>query len=448
MEKNRCKPEPEKVAVKNLLETWPTHEQLWEALCLPFPRCWVGLHILAAKLLGYDLVKRLSLKTDIDLFGGPLEVNVPKEEQRERLRELHEKYDRGGYVRQYDQVKQKYIERKFPSCPDDFFSHLLYLQLVHEGRLKWPPHLKEISALQVKRTGVELRKHYEGEPGAVLRPTLQNELRKFRCQGIKTAKMGFDRLAALFLLLGEPMPGLGFQVWNRGATVAALGMDEAENYFEPFFSPADPFARAYLAWGGVAGRDRTEAGGAGMKIFGPLQNSRLEEPSVKEARSTMVVNLEKIFSEAPRPTFSPVYLLTCEDKDKAKAKGQHCGRLFISYLNRARHCPQCLRKILPGVLNELKAALQQTYGPRFVKLILFGSWARGDEEQSSDVDLLLVLRSVSSNSAEIDRISKISSPVSLEYDLVFSVLPADHGDYEKEPSSAFFASVKKEGKTI
>lgn len=430
------KAEPEKEAVKNLLETWPTHQRLWESLSIPFPFCWVGLQIPTARLLDYDLAKRLKLETDIDLLGGALELNVTVEEWRERLKQLHQKYGREGYVRQLDQVTGEYIERKLSSSPEQFSCHLSH-QLVYEGRMKWPPELKEIGALQAKRTGVYSR----GGDGVVLRPTLQNEIVKLRGQAKKTPKMGFDRVVLLLILLGQPMPGKGFEAWTEGAAVAWDGLEKAKESFEPLFSPEDPFARAYLPWGGIAGWKRTEAGAVHVSMSGSPQNPRLEEPSVKEVRSAMVANLEKIFSETPRPTFSPVYLLCCQSRN--------CGDLFISYMYGTGYCPECMKKeILPRALKELKAALRQAYGERFVKLILFGSWARGEEVQGSDVDLLLVLHDVSSNFAELGCISQISSPVSLKYDLLFSVRPVDLEAYQRRPGSAFLASVQKEGLTV
>ena len=45
------------------------------------------------------------------------------------------------------------------------------------------------------------------------------------------------------------------------------------------------------------------------------------------------------------------------------------------------------------LLNELKRDLQELYGDRLVKLILFGSHARGEANLDSDIDLLAVLKS-------------------------------------------------------
>jgi predicted nucleotidyltransferase len=46
---------------------------------------------------------------------------------------------------------------------------------------------------------------------------------------------------------------------------------------------------------------------------------------------------------------------------------------------------------LDMVLREYRARLEQIYGPRLVRLVLFGSRARGDAEPDSDIDVMIVL---------------------------------------------------------
>ncbi len=48
--------------------------------------------------------------------------------------------------------------------------------------------------------------------------------------------------------------------------------------------------------------------------------------------------------------------------------------------------------IIHQVANEYKASLQNLYGNELVELVLFGSYARGDYHEESDVDFTVVLR--------------------------------------------------------
>ncbi|MBL0062906.1 MAG: nucleotidyltransferase domain-containing protein [bacterium] len=47
---------------------------------------------------------------------------------------------------------------------------------------------------------------------------------------------------------------------------------------------------------------------------------------------------------------------------------------------------------LKPILDELREALAAHYGERLSKLVLFGSQARGDAEEDSDIDVLVVLK--------------------------------------------------------
>ena len=71
------------------------------------------------------------------------------------------------------------------------------------------------------------------------------------------------------------------------------------------------------------------------------------------------------------------------------------------------------------ILKELKGKIKEAIKDKFVALILYGSYARGDYEFGSDIDVLLVVRE-SLTSFEKDRISKISSDLNLKYDIVIT----------------------------
>jgi uncharacterized protein len=49
-----------------------------------------------------------------------------------------------------------------------------------------------------------------------------------------------------------------------------------------------------------------------------------------------------------------------------------------------------MEKIVEQIAKEYKAALQELYGNDLAELVLFGSYARGDQHDESDVDFAVV----------------------------------------------------------
>ena len=82
-------------------------------------------------------------------------------------------------------------------------------------------------------------------------------------------------------------------------------------------------------------------------------------------------------------------------------------------------------KRLRAVLTETRDSLRQIYQHRLKELILFGSHARGEQAQYSDIDLILLLEGVEDESRERERYLPAISDISLKYDTVVSIIPFD-----------------------
>jgi len=72
------------------------------------------------------------------------------------------------------------------------------------------------------------------------------------------------------------------------------------------------------------------------------------------------------------------------------------------------------------LLNELRTGLQALYGDRLKGLYLYGSYARGEADPESDLDVLVVLDGYDRYSAEIERTSQLGARLSLEYGVSIS----------------------------
>jgi predicted nucleotidyltransferase len=92
---------------------------------------------------------------------------------------------------------------------------------------------------------------------------------------------------------------------------------------------------------------------------------------------------------------------------------------------------------------EARVGLRDLYGERFRRLLLYGSYARGDAREGSDVDLLLVLSGPVNPAREILHLQDVKWPLALEYDAVLSVLPVSAEAFERA-ETLFLKTVLKD----
>lgn len=96
------------------------------------------------------------------------------------------------------------------------------------------------------------------------------------------------------------------------------------------------------------------------------------------------------------------------------------------------------------ILLELRRQLEQLYGSRLRRLVLYGSQARGSATADSDIDVLVVLKGPVEPAVEVHRTSHIVSQLSLEHDVVIVCVFVDEYDLENE-QSMFMANIRREG---
>src|SRR5208337_466890 len=99
---------------------------------------------------------------------------------------------------------------------------------------------------------------------------------------------------------------------------------------------------------------------------------------------------------------------------------------------------------LRSLLAELRSRFEGLYGPRLVRLMLFGSQARGDAEPGSDIDVLVVLEGPVRPGEEIARTGEIASGMSLENNVVISCTFISANRFERE-ESPLMINVRREG---
>jgi len=79
-----------------------------------------------------------------------------------------------------------------------------------------------------------------------------------------------------------------------------------------------------------------------------------------------------------------------------------------------------MTKRVKSLITKLKNGLTGLYGSRLKAVILFGSYARGDYNRNSDLDVLIVLDAYQSRWDELVRSAQLASDLSLEYDITIS----------------------------
>jgi uncharacterized protein (DUF433 family) len=145
------------------------------------------------------------------------------------------------------------------------------------------------------------------------------------------------------------------------------------------------------------------------------------KPVIAGTRITVELILEKLKAGESISQIKKLYPLLTEDKIKATLLWE-----------------------LKTILSEVKQELKKLYKDDLIDIILYGSYARGDYNENSDVDLLVVLKSIETAGKETDKIVDAIYDISLKYNTLISVVPVSFDDY-KSINSPLLLNVRQEG---
>lgn len=100
-------------------------------------------------------------------------------------------------------------------------------------------------------------------------------------------------------------------------------------------------------------------------------------------------------------------------------------------------------EILP-IMRQLRQELQEVYGARLKAVYLFGSHARGEAREDSDIDVAVVLEGATSFYTERSRCSELQARLSLENNCVLILLFMDADSFSRG-KYAIHRAVAREG---
>jgi predicted nucleotidyltransferase len=112
-----------------------------------------------------------------------------------------------------------------------------------------------------------------------------------------------------------------------------------------------------------------------------------------------------------------------------------------------RYIPCNMSDKVHEVLGVLRRRLEALYGERLLKVVLFGSQARGDARSDSDIDVAIVLRGDVDPNLEIDRVVPITAQLSLENDVLISCVYVFAVDYSAG-QSPLLLNLRRDGVTV
>jgi predicted nucleotidyltransferase len=103
-----------------------------------------------------------------------------------------------------------------------------------------------------------------------------------------------------------------------------------------------------------------------------------------------------------------------------------------------------MEQAVKAILAELKRRVEDLYGERLARVVLYGSQARGDAADGSDIDVLIVLQGETSPCEEIARTADLTAELSLRHNVVIVPAFVSEDRYQGE-QSPLLLNVRREG---
>ena len=110
----------------------------------------------------------------------------------------------------------------------------------------------------------------------------------------------------------------------------------------------------------------------------------------------------------------------------------------------------CTQAMLTEILNKIVTYSNDIFEDKLTDVILFGSYARGDFDEESDIDILVVANLPSEELQNYrDRLDSICGEMLFDYGVVVSIVEKDYDTYNRYANILpFYKNIAKEGVRI
>jgi predicted nucleotidyltransferase len=95
------------------------------------------------------------------------------------------------------------------------------------------------------------------------------------------------------------------------------------------------------------------------------------------------------------------------------------------------------------ILKRFRTALDELYGDRIERVVLFGSRARGDAQADSDYDVAVFLKDLTDRWREVDRIILVVTDILYNDEAFIHAMPYRAGSHEDRTS--LMREIRREG---
>jgi type I restriction enzyme S subunit len=103
-----------------------------------------------------------------------------------------------------------------------------------------------------------------------------------------------------------------------------------------------------------------------------------------------------------------------------------------------------IRQNVLDIVREIHVRISPVYGDNLRGVYLYGSYARDDSGDDSDIDVAIVLRDMARRTVERQKLSRLASEISLRENCVVTLFIMSEAEFTDKPF-AIHRSIAREG---